>query len=126
MIVLCTSCKPVIRLSILAEKEPVKNLEGMHGEEKNMELGSDRIEAFPLIVIAQPTPLTIFFPFTPPMSLVPAYQAIHLFNIHYLSKITVKMHIHRCITIIFNSFNHNYVLKTPLRYKDLANLNFDH
>ena len=102
MIVLCTSCKPVIRLSILAEKEPVKNLEGMHG------LGSDRIEAFPIIVIAQPTPLTIFFPFTPPMSLVPAYQAIHLFNIHYLSKITVKMHIHRCITIIFNSFNHMY------------------
>ena len=50
MIVLCTSCKPVIRLSILAEKEPVKNLEGMHGEEKNMGLGSDRIEAFPLFV----------------------------------------------------------------------------
>ena len=37
----------------------------MHGEEKNMEWGTGRIEAFPLIVIAQPTPLTNFFPFYP-------------------------------------------------------------
>ena len=54
-------------------KGPVKNLEGMHGEEKNMEWGTGRIEAFPLIVIAQPTLLTIFFRFTPPRSLVLAY-----------------------------------------------------
>ena len=111
----------------------------MHGEEKNMEWGSGRIEASILgekgqlkilrgcmmkkkiwsggvgelrlslsLSLAQPTPLAIFFPFTPPGSLIPAYQAIHLFNIHYLSKITVKMHIHRCITIIFNSSNRMY------------------
>ena len=108
VIVLCTSCKPVIRLSILAEKGQLKILRGCMVQKKIWSGGVGELRLSLLLSLVQPTQLAIFFPFTSPMSLVPAYQAIHLFNIHYLSKITVKMHIHRCITIIFNSLNHMY------------------
>ena len=106
MIVLYTSYKPVNRLSFLGEKGMLKILRGCMVKKKIWSEGLRELRLSLSLSLTQPTPLAIFFPFTPPRRLVPAYQAIHLLNnIHYLSKITVKMHIHRRITTILISFN---------------------
>ena len=124
MIVLYTSYKPVNRLSILAEKGQLKILRGCKVKKKIWSGGVGELRLSLLLSLAQPTPLAIFFPFYPskePGPSLPSYPPIYsLFVQNYCQNAYTQMHNH------YIQLFQSYVLKTPLRYKDLANLNFNH
>ena len=70
--------------------------------------------------LAQPTPLAKE-PSKEPGPNVPSYPPIYtLFVKNYCQNAYTQMHNH------YIQLFQSYVLKTSLRYKDLANLNFDH